>query len=332
MRSTDIRQLIGRQVGSYHITGFIDQGTFGCVFKGTHIHLGTEAAVKLLKPGLCSNLYEKGKFEKEANISFSLRHPHILTAMEFGYYNYTPFFVMPFITGPTLRKRYPAGKRVSVQIALDYMNQLTCAFAYAHDHKIIHRDIKPENIIIDPVFGLLIMDFGIAIAAHSDRSMSIQEIIGTGAYMAPEQFDGRAQITSDIYSLGVVLYELLMGTPPFRPKELGANNMVAYGYLHKRQPVPQMSGIPNTLEQVIRKALEKDPKNRYQRMREFANALTLAQAPMVVDPTVLVLKPGKHPAYTDTVYKGQKSSPEDKTVLDPTILAHPSYGKGYETF
>ncbi len=154
-------------------------------------------------------------FLKEAQTVARLVHPHIVRVLEFGLDGQTPFLVMDYATGGTLRQRHHRGTLLPLSTVVSYVKQATDALQYAHDKKFIHRDIKPENRLVGERDAVLLSDFGIALIAQSSRYQSTQDVVGTVAYMSPEQIQGRPRPAGDQYSLGIVVYEWLTGDRPF---------------------------------------------------------------------------------------------------------------------
>ena len=160
--------LVGQQLGSYHLLRLIGKGSFADVYLGEHIHLGTQAAIKVLHTQLNSTDIET--FRTEARTIARLHHPHIIRVLDFNVEDSTPFLVMEYATGGTMRRRYPRGTIVSLATIVSHVHQITDALQYAHDEKLIHRDIKPENILLDQHHNVLLSDFGIFTDAHSTET------------------------------------------------------------------------------------------------------------------------------------------------------------------
>src|ERR1700676_2600560 len=198
---------------------------------------------------------------REAQTVARLKHPHIVRVFDFDVENHTPFLVMDYLPNGNVRRAHPKGTRLSPQTIVSYVTQIASALQYAHDEKLIHRDIKPENMLLDQNNTLVLSDFGIALMAQSSRYQSTQEVAGTAAYMAPEQFQGHPHRASDQYALGVVVYEWLTGDRPFH----GSFTEIASQHLFV--PTPPLHGrmltISPAVEQVVMIALAKDPKQRF---------------------------------------------------------------------
>jgi len=265
---------IGKQFGHYQLVEFLKGGGFGLVYKAEHTKLHRKVALKLLKPELVANDEKVAAFEREADIIANLTHPKILDIYHYDVFHGIPFIVMPFIEQGSLLKLHPRGSRLNPETIVSYVIQIAEALQYAHDQKIVHRDIKPDNVLVGK-HGLLLTDFGIAITAHSLQSLSLQEAVGTLPYMAPEQFEGQAQIWSDQYSLAVVVYEWLCGKVPFS----GGSYFEFYDK-HKKEAPPsfKLQGVEvlPSVEAVVMKALAKEPKERFPNIVDFATVLEKA--------------------------------------------------------
>ncbi len=260
---------IGQQFGSYHLIRILGQGGFSDVYLGEHIYLKTQTAVKVLQTRLVGSSHDD--FLKEALTIARLEHPHIVRVLDFGVQDTVPFLVMYYAPNGTLRQRYPIGSVVQLPAVVSYLRQIASALQYAHNEKIIHRDIKPENMLLGRNDEVLLSDFGIAIIAQSTLQQDAQGVVGTVAYMAPEQIQGRPRPASDQYSLAVIVYEWLSGFRPFRGgfTELCAQHMFAPPPpLHEKLP-----GIHPAVEQVVQKALSKEAQQRFASIVAFADAL-----------------------------------------------------------
>jgi len=262
-----------QQLGNYRLLRLLGRGGFACVYLGEHIYLKTQAAVKVLHEKMETKDVES--FLKEAQVIAALKHPHILRVLDFGMENSTLFLVMEYAPGGTLRQKHPRGSRVPLPTVILYAKQIAMALQYAHDQNIVHRDVKPENILIEAEDKLVLSDFGIAIPAHKTQSLSIQLAAGTVLYMAPEQARGKARPASDQYALGVLTYEWLSGACPF--SDLTAVGIVMQHLLDPPPPLREkVPNIPAEVEQVVLRALAKEPQQRFATIQEFANALEQA--------------------------------------------------------
>src|SRR6185312_7817408 len=257
----------GQQLGNYRIIHLIGRGGFAEVYLGEHIYLKTQVAIKILQTRVSNEDDMKG-FLQESQTIARLIHPNIIRVTDFGVDNETPYLVMDYAANGTLRQRHPKGTVLPLATIIPYVNQTAAALQYAHDEKLIHRDIKPENMLLGRKGEILLSDFGIALAAQSSRYQSTQDVVGTVAYMSPEQIQGKPRPASDQYSLGIVVYEWLSGDRPFHGSftELCAKHMFA-------EPPPlrgKLPQVPPRIEDFLQVALAKDPKQRFGSIKEFA--------------------------------------------------------------
>lgn len=269
---SDQGNLIGQRLGNYRLTRLLGQGGFAEVYLGEHIHLNTQAAVKLLYARLTNEDLEN--FRNEARTIASLLHANIVRVLDFGVERNAPYLILDFAPNGTLRQRHPKGTRLPLPTVVMYVKQIAEALQYAHAQRLIHRDVKPENMLLGRNNEVLLSDFGIALTAQSTAYMSTQGVAGTIAYMAPEQIQAHPRPASDQYSLGVVVYEWLSGNRPFQ----GSYTEVAIK--HTMVPPPPLRGqVPDLLpavEEVVMIALRKDPHQRFADVRAFASALEQA--------------------------------------------------------
>src|SRR6266699_4504056 len=261
-----------RYFGNYQLIRRLGQGSFADVYLAKHIHLDTQAAIKVLKLNLTSDNVEH--FRTEARTIAHLIHPHIVRVLDFGIEGRTPFLVMDYAPNGTLRKRHPKGTRLPLETVVNYTKQVAEALQYAHEKRLIHRDIKPENMLLGEHYEILLSDFGIATITQSTHYQNIQEISGTVAYMAPEQLQGKPRRASDQYSLGIVVYEWLCGDRPFH------GSFTEIYSQHMFTPPPSLDEklpeLPPAIEEVVLIALAKDPKERFATIQAFATALEKA--------------------------------------------------------
>jgi len=263
---------VGQQLGNYRLIRLLGEGGFAEVYLGEHIHLNTQAAIKVLHTQLASDAVEK--FRTEARTVAHLLHPSIVRILDFGIEGRTPFLVMDYAPQGTLRQRHPKGTQLPITTIVTYAKQLAEALQYAHNEKLIHRDVKPENMLVGRRNEVLLSDFGIAIVAQSSSYPRTLDMAGTIAYMSPEQIHAHPRPASDQYSLGIVVYEWLSGDRPFH----GSFTEIAIKHCNVlppslREKVPTISP---SIEQVVMKALAKNPKERFENVQEFINALEQA--------------------------------------------------------
>lgn len=281
---------IGQQAGNYRLIRLLGQGGFADVYLGEHIHLNTQAAIKVLNTQLTSEGTEQ--FRKEARIIAHLEHPHIVRVLEFGLEQGFPFLVMTYASNGSLRQRHPKRTQLTLFAIVSYVKQVADALQYAHDSRLIHRDVKPENMLLGGRNEVLLSDFGIAVEAHNTLSQTLQEIAGTIPYMAPEQIQGKPCPASDQYALGIVVYEWISGVRPFNgsPVEIAIQQQ-STPPPSLRERVPTLS---LTVEQVVLKALAKDPRQRFTNAQEFARILEQSCQP--VEPIHLTLSSNTQPS------------------------------------
>ncbi|HEY6542796.1 MAG TPA: serine/threonine-protein kinase, partial [Ktedonobacteraceae bacterium] len=263
---------IGQRLGNYQLVRLLGEGGFAEVYLGEHLHLKTQAAVKLLHTRLSHDDIEG--FRREAQVIAQLIHPHIVRVLDFGVEGNAPYLVMDFAPYGTLRNRHPKGTRVPLYYVTAYVRQVADALYYAHSQRLIHRDIKPENMLAGRNNEILLSDFGIALASQSSSYQNTQDVAGTIAYMAPEQIQAHPRPASDQYSLGIVVYEWLTGNRPFQ----GTYTEIAVK--HTMVPPPPLRehllDLPQVVEEVVMRALQKDPRQRFEDVHAFAIALEQA--------------------------------------------------------
>jgi len=270
-----VQERIGQLFGNYEILSLLGVGGFAEVYLAENRFLGTFAAIKVMKDQM--DAQDLGSFLREARTIATLKHPNILRVLDFGI-DPTPYIVLEYAAGGTLRECHPAGTTVPLPTIASYVKQIAAALQYAHDQKQVHRDVKPENMLVQDDGTVVLSDFGIAVMIQNRTiSRSAQDVVGTITYMAPEQINGKARPASDQYSLAVVVYEWLCGARLFA----GAT-FIEIAVKHCTEPPPSLRSrvptIPEAVEQVVLKALAKEPQQRFESIRAFANALELAIA------------------------------------------------------
>jgi WD40 repeat protein len=269
---------IGQQIGNYRLVRLLGEGGFAEVYLGENMYIGTQVAIKLLSVRVAQD--DIGQFQQEARLLADLTHQHIVRVLDFGVDERTPYLIMDYAPGGSLRTRHPKGSRLPLPKVVEYVQQVAQALQYAHERKLIHRDVKPENMLIGRSGEILLSDFGIALIAQSSRYQSTKDLAGTIIYMAPEQIAGHPRTASDQYALGIVAYEWLAGCRPFQ----GSLGEVAVQ--HSVTPPPslraQVPELPEAVEQVIFTALAKKPEERFPSVIAFATALQEASAQALV--------------------------------------------------
>lgn len=318
-------EYVGRQLGNYQLIRLLGDGGFAEVYLGQHVYLGTQAAIKVMRTRMSNDDLES--FRSEARTVARLIHPNIIRVLEFGVTDGIPFLVMDFAANGTLRQRHPREQAIPLPTIIPYVKQVASALQYAHDEKLVHRDVKPENMLLGRQNEVLLSDFGIALMAQSTRDQSLTNAAGTIAYMSPEQIQGKPRPASDQYSLGIVVYEWLSGIRPFQ----GSFTEIVSQHLAITPP-PLRGHNPALspgVEQVVLKALAKDPKDRFTSIRDFAQALE--QANQLDDSTIVVQRPPQPAAQVaptpQAVQAAQTATPLAESPINttsPTILPTPS--------
>lgn len=267
---------IGTTLGGYEILAMLGAGGMGEVYRARDLRLGREVALKILPSHLTHHPSRVARFQSEARAASALNHPNAVTVYEIGNDTGTWFIATEFIEGVTLRQRLQAG-RLPAEEAVSIAEQCASSLEAAHRAGVIHRDIKPENIMIRPDGVAKVVDFGLArmLEPSVDRMLELTQtgsVMGTPRYMSPEQARGeKLDERSDIFSLGAVLFEMVAGGPAFR----GSTTAEVFAALLHSNPGAAGAGV---LDEVISKALEKDPSGRYGTMAAFADALRKVNA------------------------------------------------------
>lgn len=273
---------IGKTIGKVRIEKYLARGGMAEVYLGTHLTLERPVAVKVLHSHIEEDPSLLARFQREAKVVAGLRHPNIIQIFDFDTVDGHPFIVMEYLAGSSLavhlRNLHDAGGRLPYEQVNRLLAALASALDYAHRQGVIHRDVKPGNVLLHTRSGgdqldkelfedaePVLTDFGLVRIAHSAAQTTSGAVTGTPAYMSPEQAAGRrVDARTDVYSLGVVLYEMLAGRVPFE-----ADSTMAVLLMHINQPPPPIEGIHPAIQNVIDRALEKDPDKRYQTCREL---------------------------------------------------------------
>ncbi|MBA3873837.1 MAG: protein kinase [Anaerolineae bacterium] len=276
----------GDMVGPYRIISQYGQGGMATVYKAYHPQLERNVAIKFLQQSYADDPNFLGRFEREAKIIASLDHPNIVPIYDFNYFDGRPYLVMKLIEGQTL-KEIMTDSTVTKSQVLDMLVTVGNGLTYAHQRGVLHRDIKPSNILIDSANRPYITDFGLARMTQTSQStMSQDMLMGTPHYMSPEQAKGTEELTpaTDIYSLGVILYEFAVGQVPF-----SGNTPYAIVHDHIYTALPQTRDfnpdVSPEVEEVLIRALAKNPPDRYPTAVEMLNAFKQAVIAGSASPT-----------------------------------------------
>ncbi|MEP7199146.1 MAG: protein kinase, partial [Chloroflexota bacterium] len=256
-------ELIGRTIDQYHILEILGRGGMAVVFKATQANLNRVVALKVLHQAFQFDPDFIRRFQHEASMAGMLTHPNIVRVYNAGQAAGYSFMAMDHVDGQTLNERLHAGVPLDLQTTLGVVQQIGAALAFAHQRNVVHRDIKPSNILLTRDGRALLSDFGIALAMGQSRLTLTGSSIGTLQYMSPEQAEGNAvDLRSDIYSFGIVLYQMVTGRLPF----IGDTKAIITGHLLRTPPAPRTINprLSSEIERVVLTALQKDPKQRYQ--------------------------------------------------------------------
>jgi serine/threonine protein kinase/beta-lactam-binding protein with PASTA domain len=293
----------GKMLGDrYQVGGVIGRGGMAEVHEGRDLRLGRRVAIKILRPDLAKDPSFQARFRREAQSAAALNHPNIVAVYDTGEDTLTdpdgqdvvvPYIVMEYVDGMTLRQLLASGRRLLPERALEIAAGVLTALDYAHRHGIVHRDIKPANVMLTRTGDVKVMDFGIARAINEagQTMTSASAVMGTAQYLSPEQARGEVvDARSDLYSTGVLLYELLVGRPPFT-----GESAVSIAYQHvSEMPTPPSqvdAGVSPEIDAVVLRALAKRADDRYQSATEFRSDVERAIAGSPVTAAVPTITP-----------------------------------------
>lgn len=304
-----MNELAGQSLGGYQLEEEIGRGSMGMVYRGKQIALGREIAVKVLSHALAKDASYVARFIREAQIIAGLNHPHIVQIYDAGQQNGLLYFVMEYVQGPTIANLLHLDGTIPLHFAIEYTAQIAEALDAAYgERNVIHRDIKPENLMLDRWGKVKVMDFGLARATGQQRITVAKTLVGSIYYASPEQVWGhQLDNRSDIYALGVVLYEMVTGQRPFVGRSLPElTQAIISGPL--KPPRFYNSEIPEELEHIILTAMSRDRQQRYKQAILMAQALRtlnlmsgIPQAPSILSPRQqaarerIVIQPPKRP-------------------------------------
>ena len=278
----------------YEIIRLIGEGGMANVYLALDTILDRQVAVKVLRGDLAEDEKFVRRFQREANSASKIIHPNIVEIYDVGEDQGEYYIVMEYIDGRDLKSLIKKRKGLTISETIDIMLQLTSAVACAHDSYIIHRDIKPQNILIMDDGKVKITDFGIAQAMNSQEMTQTNSVMGSVHYIAPEQANGSGTtVKSDIYSLGILMYELLIGKVPFK-----GENAVEIALKQMKEPIPsvieQKENIPMSIENIIRRATAKNPKNRYDSVQEMHDDIKTALSRNRIDEDPITFEYPEH--------------------------------------
>ncbi|HVB75481.1 MAG TPA: protein kinase [Ktedonobacteraceae bacterium] len=316
----------GFTLGRYELRRRIAQGGMSEVYLAYDRRVRRQVAIKVLYGRDVSFVR---RFEREALAVGALSHNHILPLYDFGEQSPWYYLVMPYVEGGTLRDYLLKRKQITLEEAASFVDQIASALQYAHDSRVVHRDVKPSNILLRQDGYAYLVDFGLAKALMGAESLTSEgAMVGTPEYMAPEQSNGESDYRSDIYSLGVILYQMLTGRVPFM-----AESPVAISLKHIQtapiSPSKLNSTIPLAIEEVILKAMAKDPNTRYQQAQELSAAywktLQHERSRLKSEPTpsnASDIPSDTEPGTTLAEQAAQPGAPAVTRVLEETRLIH----------
>ena len=265
-------ELIGKTLGHYRILEVVGQGGMATVYKAADLRDEKIAAVKVMLPYLSRDEGLKKRFRQEAKMLSRLKHPNIVPILDYGEENGHLYYVLPYMPLGSLADRLTNGP-IAIEESAEIISQSAAALQHAHDNNVVHRDVKPSNILLDEQGKAQLSDFGFAYWSEATLDLTGSGLVGTPGYMSPEQCLGEGVTElSDQYSLGVVLYRLVVGRIPFE-----GETPLAIALKHINEPLPPPRevnhGVPVPLENVLITALDKNPKNRYGSVAIFNEAL-----------------------------------------------------------
>lgn len=288
----------------YRIIDTLGEGGMANVYLAEDIILQRKVAVKILRLDLQKEPQTLARFQREALATSELSHPNIVMVLDVGTDHGLPYMVMEYVDGPDLKEYIRTNSPLNLGNIIKIMDQILSAMSLAHKHNVIHRDLKPQNILMDKHGNIKIADFGIAVALNQNSVTQTNSAIGSVHYMSPEQTrGGLVTKQSDIYSLGIILYELITGNVPFN-----GDSAVSIALKHAQEPIPsirkQDPNIPQPLENVVLKATAKDPRDRYNSAKEMKDDLDTS------------LEPGRA---NEPVFKPTHGNNDDETIILPNF-------------
>ena len=287
---TELELLRKALAGRYDITRKLGTGGMACVYHAREIALDREVAIKLLPQSLLRDEQFVIRFKREAQVAANLEHPHIVRIYQIGEEENLVYFVMSYIPGGSISDQIKNRGALSIDDIVQWGMDVSSALGYAHDHGVIHRDLKPDNIMLDKNKRAVVMDFGIARAAQSTGLTQTGTVIGTPQFMSPEQARGiELDARSDIYSMGLVLYQMATGSLPFKASDPAS---LMYMHVHETPESPDVRNkeVPPWLRDIILKCLAKNPDDRFSHAKELRQSLAEHKAPELITPTLVEKK------------------------------------------
>ena len=297
----------------YRIIDTLGEGGMANVYLAEDIILQRKVAVKILRLDLQNEPQTQARFQREALATSELSHPNIVSVLDVGTDHGLPYMVMEYVDGPDLKEYIRQNAPLDLHEVIRIMDQILSAVALAHKHNVIHRDLKPQNILMDKRGNIKIADFGIAVALNHSSVTQTNSVMGSVHYMSPEQTrGGLVTKQSDIYSLGIILYELITGTVPFN-----GDTPVSIALKHAQEPIPSIrkkdQSVPQALENVVLKATAKDPRDRYATAQAMQADLDSSLDPERADEPIFVPNHGNNNDKT-IVLPGFKAPEKEQTV------------------
>ncbi|MGH2480638.1 MAG: serine/threonine protein kinase, partial [Ktedonobacteraceae bacterium] len=263
---------LGQQFGDHRLVKLLGTGDLAEVYLAEHLYQESQAAIKILHTRL-PDLRTIHRFRQEARAIVRLEHPNLMRTLDFGVEGSTPYLVMYYAANGTLCQRHPRGQRLPLATIISYVTQVAAALQYAHSKYFIHHNVKPANMFIGEQQEILLSDFGMAALLQVSNSRSIEQSAGTVSYMAPEQIRAHPQVASDQYALAAVVYEWLCGALPFQ----GTGPEIILKQLSiPPLPLSEWILVAPEIEEVILRALNREPEERFVNVQDFANALKQA--------------------------------------------------------
>jgi len=315
---------VGENVGPYRIIEQLGQGGMATVFKAYHASLDRYVAIKALHPAFNQDTTFEARFQREARVVAKLEHPHIVPVHDYAEHEKRPYLVMKFIEGDTLKARLDKGPLSSEDIS-KIVDAVGSALSYAHKQGVLHRDIKPSNVLVAKDGQMYLADFGLArIAQSGESTLSSDMIMGTPQYISPEQAMGLKDLDqrTDLYSFGVMLYEMVVGRVPFNADTPFS---VIHDHIYSPLPLPHTvnPNVPESVERVLLKALAKERDDRYEDVSQMVAAFkgAWAEAGVPMQGTFIRISQSSKPAEKAI----EKSAPTPPVALpEPTKVVAPA--------